>query len=260
MEDRSKERIRFDEYVDRLLKERDKEQITSSIVYEGGEDRGMTSPISNVAKEETRLFMAYQEHSNLFNIAKHKKEDAKILKLRMFFKTKRHQQVEIYSYWQEQSLYTEGKVSTIGRDFVMITNLKERVWIPYIAIETANIPYGIPNYSNTHQNFMYDNDMRDKLLKRFGETVAKREVLKRQFFEESLQTNLATWEDTWLEIKMKDGTKQTGKLIESGEIIVMKGYGKSFTLDIRNICYIKTARWLTILKEIIGGMAISFKT
>lgn len=260
MDDRSKERIRFDAYVERLLEEREKEEISSSIIYDGNEEKGLTSPISNVTKEETRLFMAYQEHSNLFNVAKHKKKDAKILKLRMFFKTKRHQQVEVYSLWGQKPLYTEGKVSTIGRDFVTITNLKERVWIPYEAIQTANIPFGIPNYSNTHQNFMYDNDLRHKLLQQFGETVSKRDVLKRQFFEESFRTNLSTWEETWLEMMRTDGSKLTGKLMKSGDELIIKNYGKEERVALSDVCYINTARWLTIFKEMVGAIASSLKT
>ena len=83
----------------------------------------------------------------------------------------------------------------------MLTNLKKRIWIPYTAIESATIPFGFPSYSNTHQHFIYDNQLQQKLVLQFGETVAKREALIQQFFEESLQTNLNSWKGMWVEVK-----------------------------------------------------------
>ena len=122
--------------------------------------------------------------------------------LKQFFKMKRNQQVVVSSVIENDvNVTTEGKVATIGRDFVMLTNLQKRIWIPYTAIESANIPFGFPSYSNTHQHFIYDNQLQQKLVLQFGETVAKREALIKQFFEESLQTNLHSWRGMWVEVK-----------------------------------------------------------
>ncbi|WP_216667917.1 hypothetical protein [Sporosarcina jiandibaonis] len=131
---------------------------------------------------------------------------------------KRNQQVVITSVCNEEAnVMTEGKVSTIGRDFVMVTNLKKRIWIPYAAIESATISFGYPTYSDSQQHFIYDNQLQQKLVLQFGDTVTKREELVRQFFEESLQTNLQTWKGVWVEVrtsknfyfgKMKKTTKK----------------------------------------------------
>ena len=117
--------------------------------------------------------------------------------LKQFFKTKRNQQVVVSSVIKDVTVTTEGKVATIGRDFVMVTDLKKRIWIPYTAIESATIPFGHPTYSDSQQHFIYDNQLQQKLVLQFGETVAKREELIRQFFEESL-TNKSPFMERYL--------------------------------------------------------------
>ena len=161
-----------------------------------------SSPTSAVSLEETRILTEYNSQKNLFNVVNRDETRRKPLMLKQFFKMKRNQQVVVSSVIEKDvNVTTEGKVATIGRDFVMLTNLQKRIWIPYTAIESANIPFGFPSYSNTHQHFIYDNQLQQKLVLQFGETVAKREALIKQFFEESLQTNLHSWRGTWVEVK-----------------------------------------------------------
>ncbi|WP_179860883.1 hypothetical protein [Bhargavaea cecembensis] len=118
---------------------------------------------------------------------------------------KRHQQVVVNSALDEGELITtEGKVAAIGRDFVMLTDIRKRIWIPYAAIDSATIPYGFPTYSNPHQNHIYDNQLRQKLILNFGETVSCREELVRQFFEETFHTNLSSWKGTWVQTRTAD--------------------------------------------------------
>lgn len=257
-----KNSIRLNEYVENLLEQRKKEVIKEDIINEINlkKGEGLTSPTSDSTKEDTRLYMEYQIRSNVFNISKHSEERGKILKLRRFFKLKRNQQVEVFSKWGEEPLYTEGKVTAIGRDFVMLTNLKDRIWIPYRAIETANIPFGVPNYSNSHQNFMYDNDFRNRLIFTFGETVAKRDVLKQYFFEESLRTNLQSWQGTWVELLVKDGKKKTGRINSlKDKSLTLTHFRKQEYIALEDIQYMKTIRLLTILKNTLQAFVHFFK-
>ncbi|RLL42063.1 hypothetical protein D8M04_15890 [Oceanobacillus piezotolerans] len=114
---------------------------------------------------------------------------------------KRNQKVVIYSESGEETIRTIGKVNTIGRDFVMLTKLNERIWFPYYTIKSANILTGTPNFTDSHQYIIYDNDLKRKLLYNFGETVLKREELIRQFYEESLATHLKSWRSMWVKIR-----------------------------------------------------------
>lgn len=174
-----------------------------------------SSPTSNGPDEQTRVLTDYISQKNLFKIAGIHEPLRKSLTLKNFFKSKRNQQVVISSYGEIDSrLETEGKVAAIGRDFVMLTNLQKRIWIPYTYIETANIPFGFPSYSNTHQHHLYDNQLQNKLTLRFGETVNKREELVQQFFEESIRTNFLSWKSTRVEVVLSNETVN-GKIMNT---------------------------------------------
>ncbi|MFC5604323.1 hypothetical protein [Sporosarcina koreensis] len=160
-----------------------------------------TSQTSAVSAEETRILTEYIQQKNLFHVINRDESRRKTLLLKQFFKMKRHQQVTIISAIKhDETIATVGKVATIGRDFVMVSDLKKRIWIPYEAIESASIPFGFPTYSTPHQHHIYDNQLQQKLVLRFGETVAAKDALVRQFFEETLHTNLSTWKGVWVEV------------------------------------------------------------
>jgi hypothetical protein len=246
--------IRHDEYVKQLLEERKKEVIKMDPINEINiaKGEGLTSPTNYGSTEEGRLFKEYMDQRNLLELGKANEERKRNLTLRRFFKMKKNHQVEIYSKCGQKALYSEGKVNAIGRDFVMITNLKDRTWIPYHAIESANIPFGIPNYSNTHQHFLYDNDLRKKLLQNFGATVSQREELIQQFHEESLRTNLSRWKNTWVEIKYKENNARIGKVKSTTkENIVLKSLGKVYHVPIKEVEVIKTIRFIKIIRKMI---------
>ncbi|MDQ0230442.1 hypothetical protein J2S19_001698 [Metabacillus malikii] len=247
------EKIRLKEYRELLLKKKAQEEIKIDVINELNLQRGqgLTSPTSGTSTEETRLLMEYIDRANIFNISKRDEQRGKILKYRKFFKSKRNQQVEIYFKCGKEVIYKEGKVSTIGRDFVMLTNLRDRIWIKYDVITSANIPFGIPNYSNTHQHYLYDNQLRKKLLTQFGQIVSKRDILKQQFYEESLQTNLLAWEDTWLIIHTNEHDRKIGKLhqLEAG-MVTLSVFNKRETVMLQDIYYIETIRFINILRHV----------
>lgn len=177
--------------------------------------QAFSSPTSAVSEEETRILTEYMNQKNLFQVTNQDETRRKPLVLKQFFKMKRNQQVVVSSVIENDvTMTTEGKVATIGRDFVMLTNLHKRTWIPYTVIDSANIPFGYPTYSNPHQHFIYDNQLQQKLVLQFGETVAKKDVLIRQFFEETLKTNLRSWKGIWVEVKTADNLHY-GKIKET---------------------------------------------
>jgi hypothetical protein len=250
----AKKRLHLNEYREQLLEKVKREQSKEDIINElnARNGKGITSPTTPTTTEETRLLMEYIDRANMFHILKQDEKRGRIVKLRQFFKSKRNQQVEVYARCGAAPLYKEGKVSTVGRDFVMLTTLKERIWIPYSVVDSANIPYGIPNYSNTHQHFLFDNNLRMKLVQNFGETVSKRDLLKQQFYEESLQTNLESWNDTWVAVHLDEKSKQIGKLSScKNNKLTLTSFGEYLHMNLTDVKYIETIRILTLFTHLL---------
>lgn len=245
--------LRHDEYVKKLLEQRKKEERKKDPIHESGVT--FTSPAGSTATEEIRVFNEYMEQANLFKITNAAPEQRKSLMLKRFFKMKRNQQVEIYSENGENTNYTLGKVTAIGRDFVMVTNLKDRIWFPYHSIISANVPSGIPNYSNSHQSYIFDNDLKRKLLHHFGQTVSKRDALIQQFYEETLNTNLRTWKGIWVKVFAKDGV-YSGQIRDvQDHILYLSSMNKNLEVELKHIHSVNSLRFfsfLTIFSKKIG--------
>lgn len=214
-----------------------------------------SSPTSAVSLEETRILTEYNGQKNLFNVVNRDETRRKPLLLKQFFKMKRNQQVIVSSIIEKDvNVTTEGKVATIGRNFVMLTNLQKRIWIPYTAIESANIPFGFPTYSNTHQHFIYDNQLQQKLVLQFGETVAKREALIKQFFEESLQTNLHSWKGMWVEVKTAEQAF-FGKITKTTKKeLFLRLFKTEKVIPLNDIRYVSTMRLLPLWKKVLKSI------
>ena len=212
-----------------------------------------SSPTSAVSEEETRILDEYIAQKNLFKVTGQDESRRKPLILKQFFKMKRNQQV-VVTYAVEKDLpeTAEGKVATIGRDFVMLTDLKKRIWVPYRAIESATIPFGFPTYSNTHQHFIYDNNLQQKLVLQFGETVSKKDILIRQFFEESFQTNLHFWKGIWVEARTA-GDVHTGKIESTTKthLILQQPKKKESMIPLNEICWVSTIGLIPLWKKVL---------
>ncbi|QUW23524.1 hypothetical protein JSQ81_08495 [Sporosarcina sp. Marseille-Q4063] len=211
-----------------------------------------SSPTSAVSSEETRVLTEYIHQKNLFRVTRKDETLRKPVMLKQFFKMKRHQQVVVSSVINENvTVTTEGKVSTIGRDFVMITDLRKRIWIPYPAIESATIPFGFPTYSDSQQHFIYDNHLQQKLVLQFGDTVAKREELVRQFFEESLQTNLHSWKGLWVEVRTSKKTCYGKIKNTTKKELFLKLFNKEKAIKLSELQYVSTVRWFAIWRNLL---------
>ncbi|MEN8698011.1 hypothetical protein [Bacillus infantis] len=243
---------RLDEYTKLLLEQREKEEKKEDPLnhFQEKSGTGLTSPHSAMSSEELRVFMKYKDHKNLLAISEGAKERKKFLILKEFLKSKRNQPVEIL-YFNPSLAKIEAKVSTIGRDFVMVTDLRKRIWIPYNVIQSATIPYDVPNYSNTHQHFIYDNDLRSKLLRNFGSTVHKRGALVQQFYEETLHTNLQSWKKTMVRV-VTPGKSFFGR-IEGADtsVLRLKLFNRTQEISIKEIHSVETLRFLQFIGELI---------
>lgn len=240
-----KAQMRFDQYLSILLEKRRLEPRSKNETLETKD--GLSSPAGAAPTEEIRLFNEYKEQADLLQIAKAMPEKRKFLMLKKFLKMRRNQQVIIFLKNQDQVYETTGKVKAVGRDFVMMTNVKERTWIPFHAIESANIPSGVPLYSTTHQNIIYDNQLKQRLLSHFGETVAKRDILIQQFYEESLLTNLNSWKSLWVRVQTEERTI-FGKIEDTGkQTLYLSLFKEKNQIDAAHIISIQSIRYINVI-------------
>ncbi|WP_045522177.1 hypothetical protein [Neobacillus niacini] len=213
------------------------------------EDR-FTSPASSLPLYELKMLQEYIHGENLQNLGKHLPHYKKQMMLLKFFKYKKNQKVEVYSRNGDEVIHTLGKVNIVGRNFVMIRTLFTRIWIPYHAIHSAKTPFGTPDLPSGHQHVIYDEELRRKLLTNFGVTVSGKEILKQQFYEELLDTNLKSWKGTRFTI-YADRLMQ-GKLVNVlKEKICIKSKQKQ-EISINKINYMKQGRFISFFQRIFS--------
>lgn len=199
-----------------------------------------TSPASSLPLYELKMLQDYIHGVNLQNLRNSLPKYQKHLMLLKFFKHKRNQLVEVFSRNNENVIHTVGKVKTIGRDFVMLETLFSRFWIPYDSIQSAKTPFGIPDVPSSHQHVIYDEELRNKLLTDFGNTVSGKETLRQQFYDELLETNLKVWQGT--KLLLYENTLIKGRVMkaEKGKLFINNPL--SPVIPIKNINYVKQYR------------------
>lgn len=246
--------MKLDEYTKKLQEKRGKEVITEKLenVISLREGKGLTSPTSDLPTEELKMIQQFMHRSNLIKLGEALPDrKKKHLVLRKFFKHKRNQQVEVYSENNRIAVCYKGKVNIIGRDFVTLTSLKERIWIPFDKIESAKVPYGLPEVSNAHQHVVYDDELRKKLIIRFSQTVAAKDALIQQFFEETLETNLQTWSGTRVLISTEK-YEYHGKIKGSANgMVTIKNLKGEQVVLLSDISCVRTVRLFKLLSFFI---------
>mgnify|MGYP005606417083 FL=1 len=211
-------------------------------------DGAYTSPASSLPLHELKMLQEYIHGANLQNLGAILPNSKKQLILIKFFKMRKNQLVEVYSRNGEEVIHTIGKVNTVGRNFVMLKTLFTRIWIPYVAIHSAKSPFGIPDVPNVHQHNVIDAELRRKLLQNFGEVVSGKEVLRQQFYEELLETNLKSWKRTNLTIYADKMIKGQVNEVLLGKIFLKNSSPKE--VPIMKINYIKQARLISFFQQI----------
>ncbi|WP_144549572.1 hypothetical protein [Peribacillus simplex] len=236
--------------------ERIKDNLNNNEKYENQhpelkkEDR-FTSPASSLPLYELKMLQEYIHGENLQNLGSHLPHYKKQMMLLKFFKYKKNQLVEVFSRNGDEVIQTVGKVNIVGRNFVMLKTLFTRIWIPYHAIHSAKTPFGIPDLPGGHQHVIYDEELRRKLLTNFGDTVSSKEILKQQFFEESLDTNLKTWQGTRFAIYADKLMK--GKVVKVlSEKIYIKSKKKQ-EISINKINYMKQGRFISFFQRFFSN-------
>jgi hypothetical protein len=236
--------------------EKYEEKISNNDMFENKhpelkqEDR-FTSPPSSLPLHELKMLQEYIHGVNLQNLGNHLPHHKKQMMLLKFFKHKKNQLVEVFSRNGTEVIRTVGKVNVVGRNFVMIKTLFTRIWIPYHAIHSAKTPFGIPDLPSGHQHITYDKELRRKLLNHFGDTVSSKEILKQQFFEELLDTNLKTFRGTRMAIYADKLFK--GKVIKvlTGKIYI-EGKEKQ-EISIHKINYMKQGRFISFFQQFFSN-------
>ncbi|WP_455662256.1 hypothetical protein [Pradoshia sp.] len=212
------------------------------------EDR-YTSPASSLPLYELKMLQEYIHGVNLQNLGSYLPDHKKQMMLLKFFKHKKNQLVEVFSRDGEKVIKTVGKVNIVGRNFVMIKTLFTRIWIPYQAIHSAKTPFGIPDLPGGHQHVIYDGELRRKILTNFGETVSGKEILKQQFFEESLNTNLTLWLGT--RVTIFAGKTIKGKLTKILNNTIQIKDKEKREISINHINYVKQGRFISYFQRLL---------
>ncbi|CAM4462030.1 hypothetical protein [Paenibacillus tarimensis] len=152
------------------------------------------------------------------------------LNLLQFFKHRRYQQVVVSWSSCDEQQESRGKVVLIGRNFVILSNLLQRFWLPFSVIKSAYIPYDLPNLSSSsHQHVVFDHRLRRQLMNDFGKTVSGRYELVSRFYEQSLQGYLKSFEGKWLRVQTSAGSSYYMAAVQNGQLI-SRGKSGSHTL------------------------------
>ena len=243
--------MRLNEYTKKLWEEREREVWSKNAENEIDllNSGTLSSPFEG-PYEEIKMVQEYMNSKNLLKIAKALPGKKKALYLKAFFKERRNQQVEIYYRIHSEAKWMAGRILVVGRDFVSINANGNRYWVAFHAIEVARVPAGFPDTDFSHTNMIYDNNLKQSLLLEFGNIVSKKETLKQLFYEETLKTNLATWQGTNVTVWFGDSSC-TGKLLSelnSNEIIIQSRKERK-KLKIETISVVKTRSSLTAIKD-----------
>ncbi|HZG55959.1 hypothetical protein [Paenibacillus sp.] len=219
------------------------------------DQEGLTSPASKLPSFELKMLQQHIHGANLQRLGDSLPHRRKELMLIRFLKHRRNQPVEVFYRAGGELQGVIGKVHAIGRDFAALTTLRERIWIPYEAIESAQTPYGVPEVSGSHQHVLLDDALRSRLLTNFGRTVAGQEALRRQFFEESLWANLKDWRGTRVRA-VTDGGTYVGRIATATpkDITLVRGFWASFrrtrTIPLRELRCLRTVRAASALVQL----------
>ncbi len=211
-------------------------------------DDRYTSPASSLPLHELKMLQEYIHNTNLQNLSTLRPNYRQQMILIKFFKSKKNQLVEVYSRNGEEVIHTVGKVSVVGKNFVILRTLFKRFWIPYSVIHSTKSPFGIPDVPGTHQHTVVDEELRRKLLTNFGVTVAGKEELKQKFFEELLETNLKSWKGT--KLKIFSDQVIVGKVIDihSGKVFLRDNR----SIAINKINYIQQFRFTSFFEKLFS--------
>ena len=211
-------------------------------------DDRYTSPASSLPLHELKMLQEYIHNTNLQNLSTLRPNYRQQMILIKFFKSKKNQLVEVYSRNGEEVIHTIGKVSVVGKNFVMLRTLFKRFWIPFSVIHSTKSPFGIPDVPGTHQHNVIDEELRRKLLTNFGVTVAGKEALKQQFFEELLETNLKSWKGT--KLKIFSNQVIVGKIrdIHSGKVVLKDNR----SIPINKINFIQQLRFVSFFEKLFS--------
>lgn len=204
-----------------------------------------SSPASPLPSHELKILQEFIHHQNVQIIGENNPLRRKEIMLSNFFKSHKNQTVKIRVHCREQWREILAKTDAVGRDFVILTTLFTKYWVPFRAIDAAEQPYDQVNIPHQqHQQVVYDDDLKQKILLKFGKTVSQKDVLKQQFFERTL----AGYMKSLLKNKMNIETKTSrirGNMIDvNPHEIKLKDNNSQYTIEWKDILWIEKQRFM----------------
>ncbi|MFD2700575.1 hypothetical protein ACFSVM_08835 [Paenibacillus shunpengii] len=165
-----------------------------------------TSPASPLPLHELKVLQEYIHHQNVQIIGDVNPKRRNEIMLSQFFKSHKNQTVRVRRNSSTGIKESVAKTEAVGRDFVILTTLLTKYWVPFHSIVSADLPYeqvNIPHHQ--HQQMALDDDLKHKLLLKFGKTVSQKEFLKQQFFDQTLIGHLQILMKNKVIIETKNG-------------------------------------------------------
>ncbi|MCM3782134.1 hypothetical protein M3231_04060 [Neobacillus mesonae] len=165
-----------------------------------------TSPASPLPLHELKVLQEYIHHQNVQIIGDVNPKRRNEIMLFSFFKSHKNQTIRLKKQSSNGTHELIAKTEAVGRDFVILTTLLTKYWIPYRHIVSADLPYDQVNVPHQqHQQMALDDDLKQKLLLKFGKTVSQKEFLKQQFFDQTLVGNLQILKNNRVSIETEKG-------------------------------------------------------
>ncbi|MFI2859163.1 hypothetical protein ACH6EH_18865 [Paenibacillus sp. JSM ZJ436] len=204
-----------------------------------------SSSSSPLPLHELKVLQEYIHQQNIQIIGNVNPKRRKDIMLSQFFKTHKTQTVKVIrksSLLGDQGLI--AKTEAVGRDFVILTTLLRRYWLPFQAIVSAEQPFDQANVPHQpHQQVVYDDELKQKIMLCFGKTVGQKEFLKQQFFDQTFAGHLKVLLNNRLTVET-DTQREKVKLTEVGtKGITMLHQGKESFAPWKDIVSIEKQRF-----------------
>lgn len=204
-----------------------------------------SSPASPLPSHELKILQEFIHHQNVQIIGEINPSRRKEIMLSNFFKSHRNQTVKIRIQCREQWKEILAKTDAVGRDFVILTTLLTKYWIPFRTIDTAEQPYDQVNIPHQqHQQVVYDEELKQKILLQFGKTVSQKDFLKQQFFEQTLVGHMRSFIKNKVIVETQR-SRTRGKLMDVNEHeIQLKDTESCSSIEWKDMLWIEKQRFM----------------
>ncbi|MCG7376336.1 hypothetical protein MH215_04980 [Paenibacillus sp. ACRSA] len=204
-----------------------------------------SSPASPLPAHELKILQEYIHHQNVQIIGEINPLRRKEIMLSNFFKSHKNQTVKLKVHSRNQFTEMMAKTEAVGRDFVILTTLLTKYWVPFRSIVTAEQPFDQVNVPHQqHQQVVYDEDLKQKILLKFGKTVSQKDFLKQQFFEQTLAGHIKSLMNDKLIVETSTARIRSRLLDINAQEILLKEKGGRSSVPWSDILWIEKQRFI----------------